>query len=547
MELIPSENDIDMLVEDRVVSLETTNGTITGKITDSVTGNVVADADIKLFIAATVRLVTSTTSNLNGDYSISALAGVDYRIEYSKTNYETVVFRVILQPDEIKQENIQLDYDGGSIIGTVYRSDTGQVIPSALVKVTIPETGIIIKSTRTNANGNYELSGLPNRDLNFVFSSSGFITQLSNLTITPGKVLIFDATLQPNPATLIGKVIDSETGLPISLALIQTFNNDDLLNATLSDADGNYILHLPGGIYRVLFKKNGYVYQEFSIEAVRGETKIINVSLSKEALPVSGQVVNAESGDPILGALIQIFSVSTGLYIAGSLTDADGDFVINVLPAGTFEIVVSDIGHITQTRIIGPERTGLVFDLVDTIPIIPIVPPIIRNNTYTIIGVLKDKLNCVSICNAVLTVSYLSGDLAAITQSGENGYYELIGIQTGSYILTIKHQFYKTENINVNIYDKSLMINVNMVPINTNLKGKISTCVRKDLSDSKIKLYATCGQLMERTSSDSQGNFVLNKIPSGCNLLVIDFDDKSYKFNIVVDPKDNEQKTFKIK
>jgi Ca-activated chloride channel family protein len=81
---------------------------------------------------------------------------------------------------------------------------------------------------------------------------------------------------------LVGKITDKETGEPMIGASITTPNS---VKGTFTDANGQYRLELPMGIYSIAFNYTGYMPQKIDSVCINiEETKVLNVQLSPSAV-----------------------------------------------------------------------------------------------------------------------------------------------------------------------------------------------------------------------------------------------------------------------
>lgn len=81
----------------------------------------------------------------------------------------------------------------------------------------------------------------------------------------------------------------------------------------------------------------------------------------KTEFTVSGQVLDGKTGEPIIFASIALFS-KDGVLIAGTETDLDGKYSLQIVDAGTYYIESSFIGYST-TRVTGIEIARSIFNL----------------------------------------------------------------------------------------------------------------------------------------------------------------------------------------
>ena len=70
-------------------------------------------------------------------------------------------------------------------------------------------TTIPVKSTLTDATGQYLVSGLDEGEYRVVVPADNYGTQPFHVILTPGEQEILNAALTPNPATIQGTVTDA--------------------------------------------------------------------------------------------------------------------------------------------------------------------------------------------------------------------------------------------------------------------------------------------------------------------------------------------------
>ncbi|MBN2280483.1 MAG: carboxypeptidase regulatory-like domain-containing protein [Candidatus Marinimicrobia bacterium] len=132
----------------------TYTGTITGKVTDEATGTAISGATVS------ASGIVTTTTNSNGDYTLSSVpAGINY-VEVSKSGYATEGTNVDLQADETETVNFTLGTsdDLSTLKGQVTNALNGEPIEGAVVQV----AGL---SDITDSNGNYEIQNVPPGEL----------------------------------------------------------------------------------------------------------------------------------------------------------------------------------------------------------------------------------------------------------------------------------------------------------------------------------------------------------------------------------------------
>ncbi len=167
------------------------NGTVAGVVTDYVTGNPIAGAEIIVTDGVNTYM---TYTNSSGGYSISVPPGT-YNVTASATGYvNKTVVGVSVSEDEITVVNFALisTSDLCKIYGYVKDSSTGQEIAGA--NVLILETGY---STVTNESGYYEFTGLYPGNYTLIFNATGYESKEVVVEVQPGESKEVNVSLTP--------------------------------------------------------------------------------------------------------------------------------------------------------------------------------------------------------------------------------------------------------------------------------------------------------------------------------------------------------------
>lgn len=134
-------------------TLDPSEFSVKGKISDQVTGNGVEDAEIRV-----IETNETTLSESNGDYLVTYLTPGNYNLEITKPGYETETIPVSVTAGAITDLNIELSplvSIGGTVAGTVTYSGS----PAAGVGISIE--GFALPPVLTDATGHYSISGIP--------------------------------------------------------------------------------------------------------------------------------------------------------------------------------------------------------------------------------------------------------------------------------------------------------------------------------------------------------------------------------------------------
>lgn len=154
-------------------------------------------------------------------------------------------------------------------------------------------------------------------------------------------------TETPREVGVQGRVIDAESSRPIEGAQIVIED----LGSDVTRADGSFALRVafvPGRKYRLTCSKPGY--KTFSLEVTAAEAEELqsaNIALERDLQmrAIAGQVVDAETGKPLSGALVTTVPMSMR-----ATTDSEGRYRLDQgLETGVYAVMVTAQAYAPQT------------------------------------------------------------------------------------------------------------------------------------------------------------------------------------------------------
>jgi len=231
-----------------------------------------------------------------------------------------------------------VDTQGNPLEGFTVRAQIGSLSPNP----------IIFGGALTKRDGSYEIIGLNTgvydlevsvpgwtsrllrttcEGVNNYDNATPFVSALNDFTMTKlppgaisGKVTELDGTTPIIGATVTAKIVADERGNPIVLppGIPSTYT-------TTTKGDGSYRLEgLPNATYEVTASAPRHTSVTKTGIVVRAgeETTGVDFALPGEPGTIAGQVVDAQTGQGIAGAVVEV--ISAGTTIASATTDPQG-------------------------------------------------------------------------------------------------------------------------------------------------------------------------------------------------------------------------------
>ena len=403
-----------------------TNYTIKGTVYRDADRSETLEDGEKLYQGVTVDLldasghvVATTTTDAHGAYAFTNLEEGTYKVRVRKEGPIADLVQTE-DPDDTKdntsgditlelndpiKENVNFGYiSNNSISGTVYRDDNrsnsqngGEAgYPEQTVQL-LDKDGQVIKTTKTDANGNYSFDSLPDGTYSVKVVKDGALTDLEQTEDPDGTkdsasepiVLNEDNPTKKNvnfgyvPDYFIKGTIyrdgnrsgalDAGEKLYEGVTVNLVDADGTVVATTTTDADGSYSFDkLPAGTYSVTVVQDGPIAgleqtgdpdatkdnasEPITLNNVNPSTTDVNFGYIADN-SLSGTVYRDDSrnGDQdgtepgYSGVTVQLLD-KDGQVIATTTTDANGKYSFSKLPDGTYSVKVVKDGELADTE-----------------------------------------------------------------------------------------------------------------------------------------------------------------------------------------------------
>ncbi len=283
-------------------------------------------------------------SSSNGLYTIENLPAGTYDVQAGGGSYvETDAPGITITAGALVPE-INLALATAATVTGLVLDANGEGLAGAYVVMNDSDGNAVGDGATTNASGAYTLTGLPAGTYSLQASSAGFGTvTLNNVTVAAGAAMTAPDITLAAAGSLVGVVTTQGSGAPVPFAIITADLGSQLVETTQANSDGSFSLpNLPPGIYTVTTAISGFFNGSATAAVVAGQTTTVPALNVEPAGSVTGQVTRQSSGAALSGVELTIFSGGTAVDYA--VTDANGDYEIDNLADGTYDVTVGAIG-----------------------------------------------------------------------------------------------------------------------------------------------------------------------------------------------------------
>ena len=351
---------------------------ITGTVTSSTGGVLSALANVNVYAYnSSHTLVTNTSTNANGAYTLSALPSGAMYLEFVPVDAQSpYLLQWYINKDTFATANVltltTTTHDtsvnqtlplGATISGTV-NGGGGVHVHNADV-VVYDSTSTEIAEVLTDSNGNYITPALVagTYRLDFVDTSGEYLPQywnnkglLSNATpivVAQSQQLTGIDPVLVGTGAIHGTVDSQDASAPLQgITVIAEYSTGSVpIGSTTSDAAGSYtVTGLPAGTYTLQFSAPGWVtsYFQNSSTAVDGQTVPLSVG-DTDHIGMQQMIAGGSLTGVVVNAADQPMNATAVLYKDGATddattafeiahTNAGGTYLFNDLPVGSYRL-----------------------------------------------------------------------------------------------------------------------------------------------------------------------------------------------------------------
>lgn len=425
-------------------------GTLVGYVVKENGHEPMANVELSLASVAGYAVLSDST----GFFKMTGVPVGTQTIVAHKSGYYDLSRVVTIAYDQIAEAGtlaLASDPAIGSVIGRIEASLDQAAIEGASVTLTGPQGASIRLS---DANGHFEWTALPPGDYAVQIDKSGYYPVTGVLTVAGGASVALNQSLikvgtylDDTPADVVGKLVDAESGQPLSGAHIEIFGGA----TAVTGSDGAFVFKaLPRGSYQALLTADGYQSQAlafvFSPGAAGdlGELRLYRFggTVVPSMLALSGRVIDGLNGTAIANATVEW--LETGEKVS---TGTDGTFAIAGIDTLSFTLAINAPSFAQKTFGINVTGFGEVFQEFS-------LPPDNSDSNATtsaLSGLIKDNVSGLPIAGAKVTLQ--SGQGGTIT-TGSTGQFEFTGITDLNFSLNVTAEGYfaATRQLNLAAY-----------------------------------------------------------------------------------------------
>jgi Carboxypeptidase regulatory-like domain len=397
-------------------------GSVAGRVTRQSTGAALPGVWLTIFSGG--KAVDYAVTDANGGYEIDNLADGTYDVTVGAVGSEGAASSSVTlsAASPSATANFVLAVIG-SISGTTLASDGST--PASDVPVTLYSGAIPLLQENSDDNGNFQfLLFAPGSYHLLAADETAVYGNQAALAITVGTDLT-SVQLVARTSMVTGTFKDAATGDPLPGAVLHISGAGiDGFIDTLTDQSGNYQFAGPAGDQLTISSDaTGYAYQTQQVTLPASGSTTLNFSLTA-GITFSGTIAVGGTEAPLANATVAVRNENGPLDWYTAVSDAQGNFLVDTLPAGTYDVVVAATGYqslVVRGMAISGTAVARTFSLDPA--------------SISVSGVVSDSSGR-GLSGAYVLATDAAGNIIAETATGALGDYTLTALPAGTFTLT---------------------------------------------------------------------------------------------------------------
>jgi large repetitive protein len=511
-------------------------GSLTGVVTNRVTGEEIVGASIRV-IDSTLATITTVLSGDNGEFSVPGLAPGRYQINVTAQNFNTILTGVDILPDITTNENIALEPFPGRLTGTVTDLQTGVPIANTSIEVrAFGVSGPVVAVTITDNNGRYIVTNLTPGVYTIVANAVGYGTAEASEEVRSNTESVQDLVLSSLISSVRGRVTD-QTGRPLSDTLISLAKDGAAIVVEVqTDINGSYeINNIDSGSYTITALNIEYQQSLQAFTVLQGEMRTVDFVLNDNPGSISGSVTDRDTGLAIPNAVIFVYNTENE-PITNDVSDEFGRYSLLGLASGSYSLRVTASRYASDARIItvvGGQGTTADFELqrdpvtirgsvtVSTNLSLSVVDSLDAQSTREGSGERLVMLQQIPIIDAIVTVFDENGLLVGRGATGPNGNYVIGNLPAGILSIVAETEEFQSETQTITaLPGDDLTVNFVFARPTGSLTGfVINAFTRSPVSGANVILQNERSTFSTMTGTD--GSFSFLDLAPGVYTLVV--------------------------
>ena len=423
----------------------------------------------------------------------------------------------------------EIDVSPCSAAGRILDESSGRGIADALVqlrpygleRVTVEDAGAP-RTAVSDVDGAWSISHLPAGRHVLTASAPAYLPgERRDLSLRAGQDNPgHDLTLARGGHPLRGSVVDVGGG-PVegAVVLVEGVSDGNMIDFSrvswpaLSDADGRFVVQVHDGPYTVSAWHPDYSDEVETVD-VAGGPRSVELRLVPAA-SVEGVVRAVSDGSPVADALVSDGEFA-GLDGDAVRSDAAGRFRLSRLGPGVHALSVVAAGHASGEPVkvelgIGEALTGVELRV---------------ERAYKISGFVVPRGETQRSLESVMVAAYSLSPMqvrVASEPSGADGYFEVLGVRPGSYILGSVAEQALPELVGPSVTVEAADVTGIVLTLDRGVEihGRVdppvpaSVTLALDEDSNPLAMLGNAGNLFVRARADARGEFVLRPVKPG--------------------------------